>query len=233
MRVIIMRHGEAMFEGPERVLTSRGREEVKMTTLKLLSSYNVTKIFCSPKKRALQTAQVVHSLLRGSNVPEVQILPELAPMGDASLVYDYINAVGTDNDTVLLISHIPQVLSLAEAFTAIDCDVPRFVTGGALILQQFDSAASYPRFAPESFFTPSSELIYPQSKVAAAIYHAATMQASLLRARTLPPLRLLGMRCQVPLWVPSWAPATAYVPLLMPKSGLVVDLDCMRKHLTT
>ncbi len=172
MRVIIMRHGEAMFEGPERVLTSRGREEVKMTTLKLLSSYNVTKIFCSPKKRALQTAQVVHSLLRGSNVPEVQILPELAPMGDASLVYDYINAVGTDNDTVLLISHIPQVLSLAEAFTAIDCDVPRFVTGGALILQQFESAASYPRFAPESFFTPSSELIYPQSKVAAAIYHA-------------------------------------------------------------
>ena len=105
MRVIIMRHGEAMFEGPERVLTSRGREEVKMTTLKLLSSYNVTKIFCSPKKRALQTAQVVHSLLRGSNVPEVQILPELAPMGDASLVYDYINAVGTDNDTVLLISY--------------------------------------------------------------------------------------------------------------------------------
>ena len=36
MRVIIMRHGEAMFEGPDRVLTSRGREEVKMTTLKLL-----------------------------------------------------------------------------------------------------------------------------------------------------------------------------------------------------
>lgn len=178
MRVIIMRHGEAMFDGPERVLTSRGHEEVRMTTLKLLSSYNVTKIFCSPKKRALQTAQIVHSLLRGSNVPEIQILPELAPMGDASLVYDYVNAVADDNDTVLLVSHIPQVLSLADVFTAIDCDIPRFVTGGALILQQFDSAASYPRFAPESFFTPCSELIYPQSKVAAAIFHSGNPNAA-------------------------------------------------------
>ena len=170
MRVIIMRHGEAMFEGPERVLTSRGREEVKMTTLKLLSSYNITKIFCSPKKRALQTAQVVHSLLKGSNVPEVQILPELAPMGSASQVFDYINAVASESDTVLLISHIPQVLNLADAFTAVDCDVPRFVTGGALILQQ-SAGAGYARFVPESFFTPSSELIYPPVQGVAARYH--------------------------------------------------------------
>lgn len=163
MRVIIMRHGEAMFEGPERVLTSRGREEIKMTTLKLLSSSNITRIFCSPKKRAVQTAQVVSSLLRGK-VPEIEILPELAPMGNASYVYDYVNAVAHDSDTILLISHIPQVLSLADVFTAVDCDVPRFVTGGALILQQLDSSASYPRFVAESFFTPSSELILPQTK---------------------------------------------------------------------
>lgn len=154
MRVIIMRHGEAAFAGPERVLTSRGAEEVKITALKLLSSVNISRILCSPKHRAVQTANVVHSLMHGHHVPEIEVLNELSPMGDASMVYDYISAT-SEEGTILLVSHIPQVLNLACTFCRPDLEFPSFVTGSALVLTNDTENQS---FQPEMFVTPSSEI---------------------------------------------------------------------------
>ena len=106
MRVIIMRHGDAVFQGAERVLSSRGEQEARLTGLKLVSAFNITKIFCSSKRRAQQTAQIVHGLMRGCNVPEVQVLNELNPYGDASLVRDYLDAVCEPSDREIIAAHM-------------------------------------------------------------------------------------------------------------------------------
>ena len=128
MQVIIMRHGDAVFQGAERVLSAKGEQEARLTGLKLASAFHITKIFCSSKTRALQTANIVHDLLRGREVPPVQVLNELAPYGNTDLAVDYIESVCDENDTVLLVSHIPQVVCLSTAFCHRELELPTFFT---------------------------------------------------------------------------------------------------------
>lgn len=181
MRVIIMRHGDAVFQGAERILSSRGEQEARLTGLKLVSAFNITKIFCSSKYRAQQTAQIVHSLLRGSNVPEVQVINELNPYGNASLVRDYLEATCDDNDTVVLVSHIPQVLNLSWIFCQQELNLPTFFTAGALVLEskKTNESNDVPRYCPCWFLAPDREvkLITASStpSAAASAYAAAAL----------------------------------------------------------
>ena len=187
MRVIIMRHGDAVFQGAERVLSSRGEQEARLTGLKLVSAFNITKIFCSSKRRAQQTAQIVHGLMRGCNVPEVQVLNELNPYGDASLVRDYLDAVCEPNDTVLLISHIPQVVNLSWTFCQQEIELPTFFTAGALVLEprkkasKAESSSAFTSYCPCLFLAPNRELRLsstPETVAAASAAHAVTSSAS-------------------------------------------------------
>ena len=187
MRVIIMRHGDAVFQGAERVLSSRGEQEARLTGLKLVSAFNITKIFCSSKRRAQQTAQIVHGLMRGCNVPEVQVLNELNPYGDASLVRDYLDAVCEPSDTVLLISHIPQVVNLSWTFCQQEIELPTFFTAGALVLEprkkanKAESSIAFTSYCPCLFLAPNRELRLsstPETVAAASAAHAVTSSAS-------------------------------------------------------
>ena len=187
MRVIIMRHGDAVFQGAERVLSSRGEQEARLTGLKLVSAFNITKIFCSSKRRAQQTAQIVHGLMRGRDVPEVQVLNELNPYGDASLVRDYLDAICEPNDTVLLISHIPQVVNLSWTFCQQEIELPTFFTAGALVLEprkkasKAESSSAFTSYCPCLFLAPNRELRLsstPETVAAASAAHAVTSSAS-------------------------------------------------------
>lgn len=155
MQVIIMRHGDAVFQGAERVLSAKGEQEARLTGLKLASAFHITKIFCSSKTRALQTANIVHDLLRGREVPPVQVLNELAPYGNTDLAVDYIESVCDENDTVLLVSHIPQVVCLSTAFCHRELELPTFFTAGALVLEGKGHGQA---FAPSQFLTANREL---------------------------------------------------------------------------
>lgn len=149
-----MRHGDAVFQGGDRVLSPRGEQEAKLTGMKLVSHMPITKIISSPKQRAIQTAQIVRSLLRGRNIPEVELLQELIPTGDAQTVYDYVEAISQADDTVLLVSHIPQVINLSYTFGYRNMEVPMFYTAAAMVLAKEPGQELY---SFQAFYHPNGE----------------------------------------------------------------------------
>lgn len=153
MKVIIMRHGDARFLGAERVLSKQGEQEARITGLKLVSHLNISRIISSPKQRALQTASIVQSLLKGSNRPQVEVLSDLSPYGHSTQVQDFVEATSNSDDTVLLVSHIPQVATLSYTFCGTDLDVPVFQTASALVLELNANGC----YVPTAFYTPYCE----------------------------------------------------------------------------
>lgn len=133
MRVIIMRHGLAVYQGGDRILSPAGELEALSTGLKLSALFGIDKIMASPKTRAKQTASCVMQKLKGAR-PELEILPQLSPSGDPDFVRDYVMAVAKNSENVLLISHIPLVSLLTEAF-APGQKVPFFGTACALVVE--------------------------------------------------------------------------------------------------
>lgn len=149
-----MRHGDAVFKDGDRVLSLRGEQEAKITGMKLVSNIPITKIISSPKQRAVQTAHIVRSLLRGRNIPDIELLNELTPSGDAQMVYDYICAIANQDDNILLVSHIPQVINLSYTFGYKEQEVPMFYTAAAMVLQKDESQDI---FIPQAFYNPVGE----------------------------------------------------------------------------
>ncbi|MCK0527345.1 phosphohistidine phosphatase SixA [Anaerobiospirillum sp. NML120449] len=154
MKIIVMRHGDAMFSGGDRILSPRGEQEARLTGMKLASVLNISRIISSPKQRAVRTAEVVRSLLRGRNIPEIEILPELSPEGDTRAVVDFLEATAGKDDNVLLVSHIPQVVNLSYAFCNRDQDFPAFYTAAALVLSRDEGSE---RFHACNFYQPAGE----------------------------------------------------------------------------
>lgn len=150
-----MRHGDAVFSGGDRVLSPKGMQEAHMTGVKLVSIMPITKVISSPKERAVQTATIVRELIKGRNIPKLEILNELSPNGDADSVRAYVEATCSEDDNVLLVSHIPQVVNLSYAFCP-QClkEVPMFYTAAALIVER---DANSDKYQPISMFTPSGE----------------------------------------------------------------------------
>lgn len=153
MIIIIMRHGQAAFCGADRELTAEGVEEVKKTARNLCAHYSIKAILCSPKTRALQTANAVKDALVRNKNAEIEVLSDLTPSGEPHLCFDYVNAkfAGNSNDAIVLISHIPLVQKMVE-YACPKAEIPLFVTGSAFIMEEVDG-----RFRAKAFFTPSSE----------------------------------------------------------------------------
>lgn len=147
-RIIIMRHGDAVFIGEDRVLSDLGTDEVTRSATLLCRDFRIDRIFSSAKTRACQTAAIVKDIagLDGEN----EIIDELAPSGDIDYVCSYIEAIVKPNETFLLVSHLPLVAYLSEKMLCRSSIVPDFVTASAFVLQKEEG-----RYLPLAFYTPA------------------------------------------------------------------------------
>ncbi|NRQ41971.1 phosphohistidine phosphatase SixA [Rheinheimera sp. YQF-2] len=131
VNLVIMRHGEAepmSAHDSQRQLTARGRHEVNQMALWLQQHYAAFDlIWVSPYLRTRQTAELM--LARQAPFSQLEIIPELVPEGDAALFKSYFDArISEKPDAkVLLVSHMPLVSFLTEAFT-LQGQAPVFTT---------------------------------------------------------------------------------------------------------
>lgn len=126
-----MRHGEAeplSSQDSQRQLTARGQHEVSQMALWLQQHYAAFDwIWASPYLRTRQTAELM--LAKQQPFSQFEIVPELVPEGDAALFKSYFDARISKNPDarVLLVSHMPLVSFLVEAFT-VQGQAPIFTT---------------------------------------------------------------------------------------------------------
>ena len=132
MNIIIMRHGHAIFEGNDRVLSAEGKNQVAITACKLHAMLKIDRVFSSPKSRAKPTADIVISKMR-SDRPSINIIKDLSPSGNANLVIDEVLHSAQVDETVLLVSHIPIVEDLTYSLNKA-LNIPVFETACAYIL---------------------------------------------------------------------------------------------------
>jgi phosphohistidine phosphatase len=105
MQVLIMRHGEAALDAASdsvRPLTVCGRDESRQMAAWLnTKSVDIERVLVSPYLRAEQTLATVREALTLPASEEV--LPELTPGGDASLVGSYLQALAQQGVHAVLI----------------------------------------------------------------------------------------------------------------------------------
>ena len=113
MLLYLMRHGQAVsdLDDPLRPLSEEGRTEVEgmasfvRRNLSFLPGY----IFCSPKLRARQTAEIVGSGLRNPLTPRQT--EGLLPGDDPSI---WAQQVGSFDRDLMLVGHMPHLGRLAS-----------------------------------------------------------------------------------------------------------------------
>lgn len=131
VNLVIMRHGEAeplSSQDSQRQLTGRGQQEVSQMALWLQRHYPAFDwIWASPYLRTRQTAELM--LAKQQPFSQFEIVPELVPEGDAAVFKSYFDArISEKPDArVLLVSHMPLVSFLVEAFT-VQGQAPIFTT---------------------------------------------------------------------------------------------------------
>lgn len=124
VNLVIMRHGEAeplSTMDSQRQLTTRGKHEVNQMAHWLQQHYRAFDwIWVSPYIRARQTAELI--LAKQAPFSQLDIVPELQPDADAALLKSYFDACISKRPEarVLLVSHMPLVSFLVEAFTTAD-----------------------------------------------------------------------------------------------------------------
>lgn len=144
MRIVILRHGEATLSNFDRVLSSQGMKEAVATGQKLSKLLKITRCFSSPKTRADQTASIVCQQLCFDGKREH--LSELTPSGNPTKVISYIDETCNDEDTVLLVSHLPLVELLSYEYNGKLSFPLRFSTACALIIDYDYVRGKYKRF---------------------------------------------------------------------------------------
>lgn len=145
VNVVIMRHGEAHAQAntdSERCLTDAGAAEVAQMANWLAQAYAAFDyIWVSPYQRTQQSAAIMlesqsvaamtHQGKTAEHGVHVQVEPELVPDGNAQAVLNKVDALlaAEPDARVLLISHMPLVSFLVEAFTQ-PGQAPIFSTAG-------------------------------------------------------------------------------------------------------
>lgn len=133
VNLVIMRHGEAepqYLSDSERQLTATGQAEVSQMAEWLHHHYSAfDQIFSSPYRRTQQTAALL--VQKGLSTQAIELNTDLVPEGQAQLVVDFLELVYADNPQakILLVSHMPLVSFLVEAFTR-SGQTPIFDTAG-------------------------------------------------------------------------------------------------------
>jgi phosphohistidine phosphatase len=110
MYIFIVQHGDALPSevDPERPLSEKGRSQVTRM-IEFLKHFPVTPdlIFHSTKKRALETAQMISTVLGGI---EMQTRTDLNPNDSPDTVCEELNSVDRN---VMIVGHMPFLQKLA------------------------------------------------------------------------------------------------------------------------
>jgi phosphohistidine phosphatase len=138
VNLVIMRHGEAepqYLSDSERQLTAAGQAEVSQMAEWLHHHYSAfDRIFSSPYRRTQQTAAVL--VQKRLSTQAVELNTDLVPEGNAQLVVDFLDLLYAENPQakILLVSHMPLVSFLVEAFTR-SGQTPIFDTAGVACIE--------------------------------------------------------------------------------------------------
>lgn len=133
VNLVIMRHGEAepqYLSDSERQLTAAGQAEVSQMAEWLHHHYSAfDRIFSSPYRRTQQTAALLVQKVGATQA--VELNTDLVPEGNAQLVVDFLDMLYAENPhaKILVVSHMPLVSFLVEAFTR-SGQTPIFDTAG-------------------------------------------------------------------------------------------------------
>ncbi len=110
--IYLVQHAQAKKEeeDPERGLTEKGISDIEKIA-RFLSSLKITinKIFHSPKKRALQTAEILNKYLQSKDGLEVS--DQLNPLDDVKFWYEKILSV---QENIMIVGHLPHLEKLAS-----------------------------------------------------------------------------------------------------------------------
>ena len=115
MRLLILRHGDAVLGGPDqsRHLSDYGREQVHKQVLRHYQDINaVDVVVSSPYIRAAQTAEIV---VQATAVKSIEWLDDLVPHGSLRLIEAFLQQHQASN--VMLVSHLPLVGLLIDYLT--------------------------------------------------------------------------------------------------------------------
>ncbi|MEO8698666.1 MAG: phosphohistidine phosphatase SixA [Kofleriaceae bacterium] len=124
MQVFLVRHAEAVSEtlelrDPNRHLTPLGRDQARAIGDRMRwHDCLATRIWSSPLVRAVQTAELVAANLH-DHIP-VEVVPALAPDGDARSVAAALRALGTG--AVLIVGHEPLLSAIGSLVAG--CEFP-------------------------------------------------------------------------------------------------------------
>ena len=144
MKIIVIRHGDAIYENADRVLSGQGQDEVGQVGAKLKEFFKATKIYSSPKTRAMQTATIIADKLDFKD--KIEYIPDLTPSGNAHNVISFIDVNCDMYDNVILVSHLPLVEILSYDLNQKITIPPQFGTGCALVMDYNGVRAKYERF---------------------------------------------------------------------------------------
>ncbi len=144
MKIVIVRHGDAVYSKDDRVLSVVGQEEAHRTGKKLKNLINPDLCFSSPKTRALETCSIICDEIGFSN--KIEYLSSLTPSGNPRDIIDYLEALDKKNATIMLVSHLPLVEILSYEFNRKIQRPPQFGTACALILDYNGEIGHYERF---------------------------------------------------------------------------------------
>ena len=149
MRILLMRHGEAVPEGEfdeARHLTARGRSDAQKSALHLAQALlreapraRVSLVVSSHLVRAVQTAELVMAALRAQGLDVVDMLeadPSLAPDNAPSLALARLTkrAERIGDAFMLVVCHEPIIRGLAAGIVQRNTFAP-FVTAGCACFQ--------------------------------------------------------------------------------------------------
>jgi phosphohistidine phosphatase len=111
MKIYLVQHGLSMPEemNPEKALSPEGNKQSrKMADFLREKNIRVEIIWHSPKKRAVQTAQIMAEIIDCSNIQERKDLSPLEPIGDLP------GEIRSLNKDLMLVGHLPFLQKLAS-----------------------------------------------------------------------------------------------------------------------
>jgi phosphohistidine phosphatase len=130
MRIYLAQHGKAKSEeeDPEKPLTEEGRKETEAVAKSVKRKTKVTKIYCSKKLRARQTADIFAKAL-GAKAESIDGIAPTDPIERALELLD---------DGVMVVGHLPHLSKLASKLLVHDetRDIVKFAHSGVLCLEK-------------------------------------------------------------------------------------------------
>jgi phosphohistidine phosphatase len=130
MKIYLVQHGKSRdeLEDPARPLTKEGARESEALADRIKGRLMVSRIFCSKKLRAQQTAKIISNKLGIGHQP----VDGLKPMDDIS------NAMEMIEDGVMFVGHLPYLSRLASRLLSgnPELETVRFTYSGILCLEE-------------------------------------------------------------------------------------------------